>query len=91
MIHTEAANGARARRWSQNGRRSMVGGGGAQWSRAERERGREGSAKGTSERGKVGEQRAGLKRGGDVRRWPKIAQSWARPRWGIVGERMGTS
>jgi hypothetical protein len=35
---TEAANEARARRRSQNGRRSTVGSGGALWSRAERER-----------------------------------------------------
>jgi hypothetical protein len=51
-----------------------VGGGGALWSslvtRAERGRGREGSAEGTSERGKVGERGARLKRGGDVQRWP---------------------
>jgi hypothetical protein len=58
---------------------------------AERERGREGSAEGASEQGKVGEQGAGLKRGGDVRRWPEIARSWACPRWGIVGGMLGTS
>jgi hypothetical protein len=73
--------------------------GGRRWAVAElsgralraRERGREGSAEGASERGEVGEQGVGLKRGGDVRRWPEIAQSWARPRWGIVGGRLGTS
>jgi hypothetical protein len=37
----------------------------------------------------VGEQGAGLKRGEDVRRWPEIARSWARPRRGIVGELTG--
>jgi hypothetical protein len=35
---TEATDGARARRRSQNGRRSTVGGGGALWSRAQSER-----------------------------------------------------
>jgi hypothetical protein len=35
---TEATDGARARRRSQNGRRSTVGGGGALWSRALSER-----------------------------------------------------
>jgi hypothetical protein len=40
---------------------------------------------GTSERGNVGEQGAGLKRGGDVRRWQGITWSWARPRWGERG------
>jgi hypothetical protein len=35
---TEATDGARARRRSQNGRQSMVGGGGAPWSRAQSER-----------------------------------------------------
>jgi hypothetical protein len=49
---------------------------------AERERGREGLAEGASERGKVGERSAGLKRGEDVRRWPENARSWARPRRG---------
>jgi hypothetical protein len=43
-----------------------VGGGGALVARAERERGRGGSAKGASERGEVGEQGAELKRGADV-------------------------
>jgi hypothetical protein len=59
--------------------------------RAERERGREASAEGASERRKVGEQGTRLKRGEDVRRWPKIARSWVRPRRGIVGGRLGTS
>jgi hypothetical protein len=59
--------------------------------RAERERGREGLTEGASERGKVGERGAGLKRGEDVWRWPEIARSWARPRRGIVGGRLGTS
>jgi hypothetical protein len=53
----------------------------------ERERGREGSAEGGSERGKVGERGMGLKRGEDVRRWPEIAWSWVHPRRGNVGRR----
>jgi hypothetical protein len=40
-------------------------------------------AEGASERGKAGEQNARLKRGGDVRRWPEIAWSWA----STVGDR----
>jgi hypothetical protein len=59
--------------------------------RAEREIGREGSAEGASERGKVGEQGVGLKSGKDVRRWVKVAWSWVRPWWGFVGTRLGTS
>jgi hypothetical protein len=38
----------------------------------------------------MGERGAGLKRGEDVRRWPENARSWARPRRGNVGERLGT-
>jgi hypothetical protein len=53
-----------------------------------REREREGSAEGPSERGKVGEQGAGLKMGEDVQRWPGISRSWACPRLGIVGGRL---
>jgi hypothetical protein len=49
---------------------------------AERERGREVSDEGASKRGEVSERGVGLKRGEDVRRWPEIAQSWARPRRG---------
>jgi hypothetical protein len=56
---------------------------------AERERGRGGSAEGASEQGEVGEQGARLKRGGGARTWPENAQSWARPRRGIVGGRLG--
>jgi hypothetical protein len=59
--------------------------------RAERERVREGLTEGASERGKVGQQGAGLKRGEDVQRWPGIASSWARPRRGIVGGRLRTN
>jgi hypothetical protein len=58
---------------------------------AELERGREGSAEGASERGELGERGVGLKRGEDVRRWPEIARSWARPRRGNVGGRLRTS
>jgi hypothetical protein len=57
----------------------------------ERERGREGSNVGASEQGDVDEQGAGLKRGEDVWRWSEIARSWALPRWGNVGGRLGTS
>jgi hypothetical protein len=88
---TEATDEMRARRWSQNGCRSTVGGGGALSSRAERERGRGGSAEGASERGEVGEQGAGLKKGADARTWPENARTWARPLWGIVGGKLGTS
>jgi hypothetical protein len=70
--------------WRWRWRSSLV-------ARTERERGREGSAEGASEWGKVGEQGARLKRGRDVRRWPEIERSWARPRWGIVGGKLGTS
>jgi hypothetical protein len=58
---------------------------------AERERGQEGSDEGASEREEVGEQGTGLKRGEDVWRWPEIAGAWARPRRGIVGDRLGMS
>jgi hypothetical protein len=44
-----------------------------------------------SERGKVGEQGARLKRAADARTWPENARSWARPRRGIVGGRLGTT
>jgi hypothetical protein len=54
----------------------------------EREMGREGSAEGASERGEVGERGAGLKRGEDVRRWPEIVRSWARPRRGNMGGKL---
>jgi hypothetical protein len=57
--------------------------------RRARERGRWGSAEGASERGEVGEQGARLKRGTGVRTWPENARSWACPRRGIVGERLG--
>jgi hypothetical protein len=40
---------------------------------AERERGRGGLAEGASERGEVGKQGEGLKRGAGVRTWPKNA------------------
>jgi hypothetical protein len=50
--------------------------------RAERERGRGGLAEGASERGKVGEQGAVIKRGTGAGSWPENARTWARPRWG---------
>jgi hypothetical protein len=46
-------------------------------------------AEGANERGEVGEQGTGLKRGADARTWPENARSWARPRRGIVGGRLG--
>jgi hypothetical protein len=46
-------------------------------------------AEGASEKGEVGEQGAGLKRGAGAGTWPENAQTWARPRRGIVGERLG--
>jgi hypothetical protein len=79
-----------------DGDRRMDGVDGGRWrsslvTHAERERGREGLAEGASERVEVGEQGAGLKRGGDVRRRPEIVWSWARPQRGIMGGRLGTS
>jgi hypothetical protein len=68
-----------------------VGGGGALVTHAERERGRGGSVDGATERGEVGEQGTGLKRGADAGTWPENARTWARPRRGIVGERLGTA
>jgi hypothetical protein len=66
-----------------------VGIGGWWWSsrfaQAERERGRGSWAEGVNERGDVGEQGAGLKRGAGARTWPKNAWSWARPRRGDRG------
>jgi hypothetical protein len=56
-----------------------VGGGGALVARAERERGRAGLAKGASERGEVGEQGAGLKRGVGAGTWTENAWTWVRP------------
>jgi hypothetical protein len=52
---------------------------------AERERGREGLAEGANERGEVGEENAGLKRGVGARTWPENAWTWARPRRGDRG------
>jgi hypothetical protein len=46
-------------------------------------------AEGASERGEVDEQGAGLKRDADVRTWPENVWSWAHPRRGIVGRRLG--
>jgi hypothetical protein len=67
-----------------------VSGGGVLWSRvqSERERAR-GLVEGATERGEVGEQGAGFKRGAGARTWPENERSWARPRWGIVGGRLG--
>jgi hypothetical protein len=57
--------------------------------RVERERGRGGLAEGASEGGVVGEQAAVFKRDAGTRMWSENAWSWARPRWGIVGRRLG--
>jgi hypothetical protein len=51
-----------------------------------RERGREGLAEGANERGEVGEQGAGLKRGAGAGTWPENARTWARPRRGDRGQ-----
>jgi hypothetical protein len=59
------------------------------FARAERERGRGELAEGAREQGKVGEQGVGLKRGTGAGTWPENARTWARPRRGIVGERLG--
>jgi hypothetical protein len=48
-------------------------------------------AEGASEQGEVGEQDARLKRGAGAGTWPENARTWARPRWRIVGERLGTT
>jgi hypothetical protein len=61
------------------------------FARAERERGRGGLVEGASERGAVGEQGARLKRGTGAGTWPENARTWARPRRGIVGERLETA
>jgi hypothetical protein len=55
---------------------------------AERESGRGSWAEGANERGEVGEQGAGVKRGAGARTWLENARSWARPRREIVGERL---
>jgi hypothetical protein len=62
-------------------------GGGVLWScaRSERERERGGSAEGANERGEVGEQGAGLKRGAGAWTWLENARSWAHPRRGDRG------
>jgi hypothetical protein len=83
---TVARAGARTRRWPQNGQRSTAGGGGGSlhaW--AERERGREGLVEGANERGEVGEQGEGLKRGTSIGTWLENTRSWVRPRRGDRG------
>jgi hypothetical protein len=55
---------------------------------AERERGRESWVEGANERGEVGEQEAGLKRGTGARMWPENVWSWARPRRGDRGRQV---
>jgi hypothetical protein len=46
---------------------------------------------GASERGEVGKQGVGLKRGAGEGTWPENMRTWVRPRRGIVGERLGTA
>jgi hypothetical protein len=52
---------------------------------AERERGRGGLAEDANERGEVGEQGAGLKRGTGAGTWPENTRTLARPRQGDRG------
>jgi hypothetical protein len=63
----------------------------SRFARTERERGRGSWAEGANERGEMGEQGAGLKRGARARTWPENARSWARPRREIMGERLETA
>jgi hypothetical protein len=58
----------------------------SRFAQAERERGRGGWAEGANERGEVGEQGAGLKRGAGARTWTKNARSWACPWRGDRGQ-----
>jgi hypothetical protein len=46
---------------------------------------REGLAEGANERGKVGEQGVGLKRGAGAGTWSENVRTWARPRRGDRG------
>jgi hypothetical protein len=55
---------------------------------AERERGRESWEEGANERGDVGEQGAGLKRGAGTQSWPENARTWPRPRRGDRGRKV---
>ena len=48
-------------------------------------------AEGATERGEVGEQGTGLKRGAGMGMWPENARTWAHPQRGIVGEMLGTT
>jgi hypothetical protein len=83
---TVALDGAQAQRRPRNRRwMSMGGGGGSRFAWAERERGRESWAEGANERGEVGEQGAGFKRGAGARSWVENARTWARPRRGDHG------
>jgi hypothetical protein len=52
---------------------------------AEQEIGRKSLAEGTNERGEVGEQGAGLKKGAGAWTWPENARTWARPQRGDRG------
>jgi hypothetical protein len=86
---TMALDGARVRQRPRNRQWASAGGGGAPWfAWAERERGRESWAGGANERGEVGEQGAGLKRGASAWTWPENARSWARPQRGDRGRKV---
>jgi hypothetical protein len=80
-----ALDRAHARRWPKNRQWSTAGDGGAPYTRGQSEREREGWAEGANERGEVGEQGAGLKRGAGARTWPENAWTSARPRRGDRG------
>jgi hypothetical protein len=86
-----ALDGARAQRQPRNRRWTSAGGGGALGSRRQSERGRGSWAEGANERGEVGEQSTGVKRGAGARTWLENVRSWARPRREIVGERLETT
>jgi hypothetical protein len=89
---TVALDGAQAQRRLRNRRWASAGGGGALALHGQSEREGRGSwAEGTNERGEVGEQGAGVKRGAGARTWPENARSWAHPRRGIVSERLQTT
>jgi hypothetical protein len=53
-----------------------------------RETGRECWVEGLNERGEVGEQGTGLKRGAGARTWPGNARLWVRPRRGDRGRKV---
>jgi hypothetical protein len=88
---TVALDGARAQRRPRNRQWSSVGGGGAPCSRGQSERGRESWAEGANERGEVGEQGAGLKRGTGARKWRRTHGRGRVHGGEIVGGRLRTA